>query len=234
MMLTCHSCSKPIPAADINIKLAIAKCGACDAVFSFADELGVDQRERAIAERPVVPTPKGYTVENFGSELEISRRWFTPAILFLVFFCVLWDGFLVFWYGIAFSQDDVPWIMILFPTLHLAVGVGLTYFVLCCFVNRTRIKVSMGQLTVRHGPLPWPGNYTLNSADVEQLYCQSKFHQGKHGGRYTYEVQALLHDGTKQKLVSGLDDSDQAIFIEQQLEDHLRIEDRRVPGEFTY
>ena len=203
-------------------------------MFSFADQLGVDQRASAIAERPKVAAPPRFSVDTFGSELEISRSWFSPGVFFLVFFCVIWDGFLVFWYSIAFTQDDVPWIMILFPTLHLAVGVGLTYFVLCCFVNRTRIKVSMGQLTVRHGPLPWPGNYTLNSAEVEQLYCQSKFHNSKNGGRYTYEVHAVLLDGTKQKLVSGLDDPDQAIFIEQQLEDHLRIEDRRVPGEYAY
>ena len=204
MKLTCHSCSKPIPAVDINIELAIAKCSACDAVFSFAAELGINERRAAVAQRPVVPEPQGFSVEALGNELLISRSWWTPAVLFLVFFCVIWDGFLVFWYGIAFTQDDVPWIMVLFPTLHLAVGLGLTYYVLCCFVNRTRIKVSMGQLTVRHGPLPWPGNYTLNSADVEQLFCQSKFHQGKHGGRYTYEVHAVLIDGTKQKLISGL------------------------------
>ena len=92
----------------------------------------------------------------------------------------------------------------------------------------------MGQLTIRHGPLPWPGNHTLNSADIEQLFCQEKFRQGKHGGSYTYEVHAVLTDGTKKELVSGLDDADQAIFIEQQLEDHLGIEDRRVPGELTY
>jgi len=234
MQLNCHACAKPIPAEDVNIKMAIAKCAACNAVFSFADKLGVGARETAIAQRPVVPEPKGVTVEDLGSELLITRSWFTPAVFFLVFFCVVWDGFLIFWYSMAFTQDDVPWIMILFPTLHLAVGVGLTYFVICCFLNRTRIQVSMGQLTVRHGPLPWPGNYTLNSADIDQLYCQSKFHRGKHGGRYTYQVQAILHDGTKQKLVSGLNDPDQAIFIEQRLEDHLRIDDRRVAGEMSY
>ena len=232
MKLFCKSCRNPIPAEDINIKLAIAKCGECDAVFSFAEELGAQQRESAIAERPVVPAPPRFTVESLGSELEITKSWFSPAVFFLAFFCVIWDGFLVFWYGIAFSHDDSPLIMFLFPGLHVAVGVSLTYFVICSFVNRTRIKVGMGQLTVRHGPLPWPGNYTLNSVDVEQVFCQSKFHSSKHGGRFTYEVHVVLHDGTKQKLVTGLDDPDQAIFIEQQLEDYLRIEDRRVPGEY--
>ena len=231
MQLNCHACGKPIPAEDVNIKMAIAKCGACDAVFSFAGDLGADERQAAIAERPVVPQPRQFTVENWGSDLVISRRWFSPAVFFLVFFCAFWDGFLIFWYSMAFTQKDIPWLMIVFPVLHVAVGVGLTYFVLCSFVNRTKIKVGMGQLTVRHGPLPWPGNHTLNSVDVEQLYCRSKFHRSKHGGRYTYEVHALLHDGKKQKLVSGLDDSDHAIFIEQSLEDHLRIEDRRVPDE---
>ena len=158
MQLTCKSCSKPIPAEDVNIKMAIAKCMACDAVFSFAEDLGAGQREAAIAERPRVPEPKGFSVENWGSDLVITRRWFTPAVFFLVLFCIFWDGFLIFWYGIAFTQKEVPWIMVLFPILHLAVGVGLTYFVICCFVNRTWIKVSMGQLTVRHSQLQWQGN----------------------------------------------------------------------------
>jgi hypothetical protein len=89
MQLSCRGCSKPIPAEDVNIKLAIAKCSTCNAVFSFADSLGADARQPAIAARPTVPTPKGYTVENWSNDLIISRRWFTAAVLFLVFFGVI-------------------------------------------------------------------------------------------------------------------------------------------------
>jgi hypothetical protein len=40
-----------------------------------------------------------------------------------------------------------------------------------------------------------------------------------------------LRDGTKLKLLSSLQDLDQALFVEQQIEQHLRIADERVPGE---
>jgi hypothetical protein len=41
----------------------------------------------------------------------------------------------------------------------------------------------------------------------------------------------LRSDRTKLKLLDNLQELDQAMFIEQQLEQHLNIADQRVPGE---
>jgi hypothetical protein len=57
-------------------------------------------------------------------------------------------------------------------------------------------------------------------------------HRGKHGSTsWTYRVNAMLTDGRKIQLMSGLPESDQALYIEQIIEDHLRIADRPVGGE---
>ena len=44
------------------------------------------------------------------------------------------------WYGIAFAADT-PLIAKLFPLLHVAMGIGLTYFTLAGLVNRTTVEV---------------------------------------------------------------------------------------------
>src|SRR5512135_1107160 len=96
MEIGCPTCRQPIPAEEVNVQLAIAKCPACNVLFNFAEQVG--GRRAAVRKRVAVPMPKGIQVEEFGPDLVISWRWWRWPILFLVFFCIAWDGFLVFWY----------------------------------------------------------------------------------------------------------------------------------------
>jgi hypothetical protein len=234
MQLHCRSCGKPIPAQDVNIELGIAKCLACNAVFNFLDEV-----KPGPGVRPRVGLPKRFTVENWGPELVITRRWFSHKVWFLMFFCTFWDGFLVMWYSMAFRElfagkmGGMIWVMILFPLLHVAAGVGLTYFAASLLVNRTTIRVAVGQLTVRHSPLPWPGNCQLFTTDIKQLFCIETHTRGHHYN-VSYSVMALKQDDTRVSLVNTLEELDQAVFIEQQVELHLKIPDQRVPGEVLF
>ena len=229
MEILCPTCRQVVPAEDINIKLAIAKCAACSTVFNFGDQVG--SPEQTGHRRARVPMPKGIKVDESGPDLVIRRSWWTPVAIFLLFFCGAWDSFLVFWYSIAFS-GRAPWIMIVFPVAHVAVGVGLTYFVLCCFLNSTRITVRGGVLKIQHGPLPWRGNREILEGDIDQIYCKLKERRGRQGTQDTYDVNTVLTDNRKVTLLASLEDEDQALFIEQALEEHLGIVDRRVRGEF--
>ncbi len=227
----CKTCGEGIRAEDVNIDLAIAKCGACNAVFGFADQLDGDEPTRGRRKRGAVPLPAGVKVDELGPGLTLVRRWFSPVLFFLLFFCIAWDAFLVFWYGMAFTED-APWIMIVFPVAHVAVGVGLTYFTIAGFLNRTVVRVANGRLTVRHGPMPWFGNHTLPDGEIEQLYCTEHVSRSRNSGpSITYRVNAALRNGGKLKLLSGLNEVDQALFIEEKLEHHLGIRDRPVRGE---
>jgi hypothetical protein len=231
--IACKACGKLIPAADVNIDKAIAKCMACDAVFSIAGGVGVANQPRL-----PVPMPKGFRVESWGSELVLTRRWYTHGLWGLLAFCIFWDGFLVVWYtiGIAglFSDnfEGPVWVMLVFPVLHVAVGVAMTYAVLCGFFNRTTVRISGGELSVRHGPIPWPSQLQLFASDVRQLYVtESKRPAGQDNCRRTYDVVALLAANDKVTLLTGLEDIDHGVFVEQQIEQHLKIPDERVPGE---
>lgn len=229
MQLDCPQCGRSIPAEDINVQSAIAKCSACSAVFGFADRVPGAQ---AASRKPTVGLPRRLSLAQDGADLVITLKWFSASFVFLLFFCVFWDGFLVFWYSMAFA-DGSSLAMKLFPVVHVAVGVGLSYFTIAGFVNRTLVRVGPGEIQVRHVPLPWPGNKILSRDSVEQLFSEEKISRGRSGINRTYQVSAILRDGSKAKLVRGLLSPDQALFIEQQIEGCLGIEDRPVPGEMA-
>lgn len=233
MLLTCEACDAPLEADDIDVKRGIARCRYCNAVMRL-DELAArneaHEKDENFTERGPVPLPAGIQVDDWGGALRIVRRWFTPLAFFLLFFCIFWDGFLVVWYSLAFGMN-APLIFKVFPILHVAVGIGLTYFTLALFFNRTVLTVENGLLSVQHGPLPWPGNKTIETSDIDQLYCREKIRHGKNGPQVTYHLNAITTDGRKVDIVSGLDEADQALYLEQRLEEHLRLIDRPVPGE---
>ena len=174
------------------------------------------------------PRPKEVTVKKYPDRLELSWRWFSWKYLPLAFFCIAWDSFLCFWYSIAFSTG-APWIMIVFPVAHLAVGVGLTYYTLSGFLNRSWLNVDREKFTVDHGPLPWWGYLDVPVTQVGQLYCKEK--PGKSNSGPTYQLSVVLKDGRKKDLLSNLDSPEIGFYLEHQIENWLKIPDRPVRGE---
>jgi hypothetical protein len=244
--MECLQCKAVIPAEDVNLDNLLAKCRNCGEVFSFADAM---QRPVGVGGRGLklpAPQPDSLRVEEFavntpgilGPGRQIMHRWFSWPILLLGVFCVAWDSFLVNWYWEAFNnpgfqgQGQWQWLMIVFPLPHLAVGVGLTYFVLAGLLNYTIVQVCGTELTVRQGPLPWKGNRRLDAATIIQLYCDQTSTWGKEWNSVwpQHNVNALLANERKLKLLSGLR-RDQALFYEERLEEWLGIEPYPVSGE---
>jgi hypothetical protein len=170
-------------------------------------------------------------LEDAGGDFVISWPWFTLATLGMTFFCIAWDSFLVFWYAMALRHNG-PWLMIVFPICHVGVGVGLTYWVLCGYLNRTRITLSAGELLVRHGPLPWFGNRLLQNDQIRQLYCEEQFQRSCSANSRQFQLSAMLADNTRITLIKGLASPGEARFLESALEQRLKISPQRVPGEY--
>jgi hypothetical protein len=164
----------------------------------------------------------------------LERHWRNPALYPYLVFWVLFDGLLLAYYAGLLNED--PWGKetgfgaLVFPLIQVGSVLFLTYATLCHLVNRTRIAVESGVLSVRHGPLPWPGNRTMAVAELSQLFCEE--HVTRKGPR-TYSVNALLKAGGKVTLLRGLKQPDQALYIEQLLETRLGIVDVPVPEEYT-
>ena len=174
------------------------------------------------------PRPKEVTIQKQGDRLELSWRWFSWKYLPLIFFCVAWDSFLCFWYSMAFSTGS-PWIMIVFPIAHVAVGVGLTYYTLAGFLNRSQVSLDRTSFSVTHGPLPWLGNLQVPITQIDQLYCKEK--PGKNNSSTSYQLSVVLKDGRKKDLLSNLDSPEIGFYLEHQVESWLNIPDRPVRGE---
>ena len=176
--------------------------------------------------------PDKMQLHHHGSHMEITRKWFGLQTVLLTGFAVFWDLFLLKWYDDVLQQDaDI--FFVLFPLLHVAVGIGLTYYVIASWFNTTHITVNNLELGVAHRPLPWIGSKKILSGNLAQLYSKEKVSRTSKGGRsVTYEVRANTKDGRNIKIVSGLENQEQALYIEQQIEQYLNIEDARVRGEF--
>ena len=175
--------------------------------------------------------PEKIRFRDHLSHIEIVRTWFGTRILFLTAFAVFWDGFMLHWYSIV--PLDGPRIAVLFPLMHVGVGVALTYYVLTGWFNKTTISVGQGRIRVRHRPFPWPGNKDFGTTDVKQLYAKANNPGLWHWNFATvaYELRAVTKSGLNIKLVGGLEAQEQAIFIEQKIEKYLRIKDAPVAGE---
>lgn len=228
MRLTCEDCGAEIAAADIELTTLLAKCQACDAVFSFAAQVG--QLPAPVPrERPAIPLPKGIESSREGKGMLLRRSWFSWSVIPLAAFTVFWNAFMVVWFGISISQG--LWPMALFGTLHGAVGLGMLYVVLLTLFEVTKVEIQEGRLRITHGPLPYFGNQSLDVREIDQIYSKRQLGRRDDSFNVAFEVHAVLADRRHVKLVGGLEDSAQALYLEQELEDFLGLEDRPVHGE---
>jgi hypothetical protein len=154
---------------------------------------------------------------HHGADIEIVRRWFGwQAVLLTALTALLgWAT----WSTLGSKQEDGS----LFGLVFAAMDVLLAYYTLALWLNRTRIAASRETITVRHGPLPWPGK-EVRTTDFKQFNRVGKETRGSKGGRVTlYEVHGLRRDGRSVQLVDGLTGltSEQAFFIAQQLAEYV-------------
>ncbi len=182
-----------------------------------------DRDERPDPDMPL-EAPKGISERDDLNRFTLTRRWYSPGLRGMAFFCVFWDGFLVFWYYNAYLQwqkGSLDVMMVIVPLLHLAVGIGLTYSTVAGFLNKTRLALTFDDLVVRHGPLPWIGNKKFPTLDITSISRKSV---GRANKETRLAVVAGLHNGQSRTIVSWLPEH-QARFIEHTLRQKLALTD---------
>lgn len=174
--------------------------------------------------------PRGITVTKEGGELKIKRRWMRTTGLLVV---VVGSAMIFFTLtGVGARYEGLLDEFTILSLIQLAFILVVFYFGLTELVNTTTITVGQGTLDFRHRPLPWIGNHRVVAGDLKQLYCKERTHRTRNGERYTYEVHAQLEAGGDIKLLAGLPDGQQAVFIEGEIEEYLGIKDEHVYGAF--
>ena len=231
--MNCPRCDTIVLAEDINIEALVGKCRRCHEVFRVTDHLPAASAKGGPVNPVRVPQPATLVVQEDGDIRVIRRRWFRPVYFFVLFFCIAWDGFLVFWYSMAIAMPvgggfDI--IAFVFPIFHVAVGVGLTYLVIAGFLNKSYIGVAADRLYVRHRPVPWPGNQDLPTSAVKEVYVEQSGYTQRRSTQpvqYTYNLNAVIDDGKNRKLLGSLE-LPEAQYAAQTLNDWLNLTPSRL------
>jgi hypothetical protein len=219
---------------EIHRELAVIKCNDCGSIFDLLPRPEVEiQSPPKPSKREKVELPEKYKISRNHDALEISWRWYNHGYIGLAFFCLSWDSFLVFWYYLAFVGDEIAWAMVIFPVAFVAVGVFLTYWTLAGLLNRTVLSATTTQLSIRHRPLPWFGNKKFPSDGLSQLFVKEFVRSRSDRSLNIYDLMALGKGGRRLKLLSKIEKVEQALYLEQEIEEHLGIRDRQVPGDYT-
>ena len=231
MNLSCPHCTATVPEASVDRTRDIATCGGCGLLIDLRavpepPQDAATSTTSARPARPPVELPPGMRmfqgtdgrVSVSGAEgFTIVRRWLRRKhFVFLLVFV----GLSVF-AALEWTNKGASTPLVIGTILVVLWNLN----VLKMFVNSTTVRVGGGRIDVRHTPIPSIGfkNREVAAEQIAQLFARNR---GK-----LFEVAAQMKDGTTITLVSPLVSADQAVFIEQQIEGALGIEDYAVSGE---
>lgn len=233
--LTCPSCGAALDIVPHSPRAECAYCGNAHLVRNLIPTAAPAAPAAAISRsRMLIPQPEGIRIQGGRNSVRVTRKWYSHKYLPMLLFCCFWDGFLVFWYGIAFSSG-APLIFKIFPIFHVLIGVGLTYTTLAGLLNRTYLDLDANELAVWHEPLPWNGEVTLPTREVKQLFVKqtAKKVKSEHESGIQYELHAVMQTGGTKMVLGGLESPEIPLYLEQQMEKWLRLEDQAVAGEMA-
>ena len=227
--LSCPECGAEIQTKDVNIQRLIAMCSQCHTAFSFENRVA----DPITRERPEVLLPHGIEAYHTSSEVDMVISWRQSGSSFLTFFTIIWNGFLIPFIVIAVSTGS--WQMLLGISIHLLVGIGLLYNMIARFVNTTHVNVNRYRLLIEHRPLriPFYKDRNIPVTDIDQVFVE-KYVSSKTNGRpnFAFRVSVVLDNQRTLQLIRGLKHPDQAMYVEQQVERFLEIEDRPIEAEW--
>ncbi len=228
--LKCPNCSETILASDINLNKGLAKCSYCNVIFNIGEDSS-DDSSTPQRKDEIFVIPKGIEILKLFGELNIEMSWRHSIHWFIILFTLIWNAILLPFILVAiFTQE---YFILLFISLHLAVGIGLLYFTLSSLFNKTYITVDKQTLTIEHRPFSlFFKEHHLEVKDIDQLYVKKYVSSRTNGNpNYSYVVMAILRNKEEIKLVKGISKPPQALYIEQEIESFAGIQDKPIAEE---
>lgn len=128
------------------------------------------------------------------------------------------NAFFIELYSTAFPLEIV---------IGVTVDIGLIYYVLAGYLNKTFIDVNFNSIIARYEPLPAWGEKIISTKTIAQLYVEGDYFfgiQNKSTGYHFYTVHVITNDRRIVKLVQGLG-YEEASFVKQEIEDFLNIDE---------
>jgi len=227
----CSECGSDIPAKDVNISDSLAKCDDCNNIFRFDKEIFPEWKRG----KPEMFIPEGLEVLKLPSELDIQFDWYNSqsksGMGFRTFFTLVWNIMLLPFVLSAFSSGQYE--ILLFASIHILVGLGFIANLAATFINKTNVSVTKRFIEITQKPIPsfLKKNIKIPTSEVAQLYVTRYVSSTTNGTpNYAHALYMITKDGKKYPLIKGMNKETQ-LYLEQEIELFLEIEDKEIAGE---
>ena len=177
--------------------------------------------------------PISFDINFHDDYMQITRTWFSLSkFLLMLVFVLIFNGV---WISNGFLEiltSDRELLLKLFALVFIIIGAALVYYSIATFFNKTQILVSRDVIEIKHHPLPWFGNKRVETNNIKQLFVKEKYRGSSNNNpRLSYNVLGLTKEDKPFNLLTDLEFSNQALYIEQEVEKYLGIENMEVSGE---
>lgn len=230
--MICRNCGAGLEEHKMDIALGVVTCSHCGSLHDLPGDsralpAGAEPKDSmAKPERLEAVMPSKFKLRRNPGGMVVS--WPVGGLFHGVVLSIIAAGF-------AYA-GLVSGMLFLLPA-----SAGIAYFAAVRTVNTHHIYVDGSHLKVTQGPLPWPGTRKLDASDIEQLYAtehESRSDAGRDRNRSTrvrkyYRLSASTRVSGRVTILSGLHDPHQALWLEQEIERLLGIDDKRVAGEYV-
>jgi len=221
--VSCPSCGSATPAANINLERLLAKCDACDSVFSVEEKLS-PLGKATKPKTEIHHMPEGIEFAEFSDGIDIRAKLKNaeapiPMMVFLSFFLlfILW-----FLYIMNVKEGPLPlFITIFFGSSGVGAFMGILHYWMY-LKNPIHISVDDYQLNV-----DFPGfkkNYSIDTDRIEKVYLQEGGATYSMSGeiKKTHNVFIKDDNGLDKILFKNITHKKQASFIVQEINRYLK------------
>jgi len=219
-MVSCPSCSSEIEANNIDLPSKTAKCNNCNAIFSVEQEIASFQTPSEMKQE--ILRPEGIDLFYFKDDLDITVQKNMASALDLA--GIMFFPFLSAIFIALFFQNVVPFFITVIFTL------AALYFIYRAFVYRKdkiHIDINDRHITIKNRPKNLIKDKVFDTDSVDQLYIKTVAHYNK--------IYMITNgpSGQRHEQLITVNSLAKAKYLEQEIERHLGIEDRKVPGEIV-
>lgn len=234
-LVKCKRCGSVVSETHINREEQVANCQRCGALFSLRNLDHVAKAKNTKSLKPeVYEIPKGIDIEKYSFELKIIYKTQGFAKHFFTLFSLFWNGILAIFIVVALLSGTYS--ILLFISIHLSIGIGMAYYTLSLYLNKNQIIANSKGLNTTYGPLRFPfrKDHHVPITEINQIYCR-KYSMGTVNGvpQYGYKVELLKNDAQAITIMKALKTYQHALYLEQQIESYLKIEDKAVAEEYS-
>jgi hypothetical protein len=168
-----------------------------------------------------LPVPTNVVCDKQADRVTLSRRWFSWTSVLMAPICILFDSAVIGTCALT-ARGDLALLALILLLPGILLALWISYYALARFVNRTVVTLTTGGLSIRHGPLPWPGNRSFPIHHVKEFCCEKRTSRDYAGQvSESYTLSAVLEDGRRVDLLRKIGSPAAAHILEQQVTNRL-------------